>query len=183
MPMSAAEIHILPLQADRYPDFRAHMERHVAESGRNGLHFMPFVASDPDRPVGAALDKLALDLDSKGWHRCWIAVHTQMDCVIGHVDLTGSKLHCGLHRCELGLGIEEPWRGQGLGRRLMQTAIDFARAEPGLHWIDLCTFANNTPARAHYRKLGFRETSIVHDRFRIDGQSIDDIQMSLRVQN
>lgn len=177
--MSNVRIHILPLQADRYPDFRAHMERHVAESGQAGFHFMPFLASDPDRPIGVALDKLSLDPGTKGWHRCWIAVHAQMDCVVGHIDLKGSKLHCGLHRCELGLGIEEPWRGQGLGRRLLQTAIDFARAEPRLHWIDLCTFATNTPARTLYQKLGFRETGIVRDRFRIAGQSIDDVQMSL----
>jgi RimJ/RimL family protein N-acetyltransferase len=181
--METPAIQILPLQAERYRDFCAHMERHVAESGRGGFHFMPFLPTDPDRPAGVDPLKLELDLDSKGWHRCWIALHVQMDCVVGHVDLKGSKLRCGLHRCELGLGIEEPWRGQGLGRRLMQTAIDFARAEPRLDWIDLSTFATNAPARALYQKLGFRETGIVRERFRLAGQAIDDVQMTLKVRS
>lgn len=179
--MNMAELQILPLHAELYADFKAHMERHVAESGRNGVHFMPFLAQDPERPVGVALDKLQLGLHEKGWHRCWVACHTRMDCIVAHIDLKGSKLRTGLHRCELGLGIEEPWRGQGLGSRLMDTAIAFARAEPALSWIDLCTFATNTPARALYHRKGFVETGCIRDRFRLDGQSIDDVQMTLRV--
>lgn len=181
--MSQTSIHILPLHPERHADFAEHMERHVAESGRHGVHFMPFLASDPDRPMGVAPDRLLLDLDQKGWVRCWVAVDADTDHVVGHVDLKGSKLRTGLHRCELGLGIEEPWRGQGLGTRLMQVAIGFARAEPRLHWIDLCTFSTNTPARALYRKLGFTEVGLVRDRFRLDGQSVDDVQMVLQVRD
>jgi RimJ/RimL family protein N-acetyltransferase len=181
--MPADDIHILPLEPARHADFKAHMERHVAESGRNGVHFMPFLAKDTDRPVGVLPDKLLLDLDEKGWHRCWVALNTRMDCIVGHVDLKGSKLRTGLHRCELGLGIEEPWRGLGLGSRLMDAAIAFARAEPRLHWIDLNTFADNERARALYQRKGFIEVGRIRDRFRLDGQCIDDVQMSLRVKD
>jgi len=181
--MTFDNLLILPLHAALYPDFAAHMQRHVAESGRNGLHFMPFLAQDPDRPVGVALEKLQLGLHEKGWHRCWVAMNVHMDCIVGHVDLKGSKLRTGLHRCELGLGIEEPWRGQGLGGRLMDTAIAFARAEPTLCWVDLGTFAHNAPARALYLKKGFLEVGCIRDRFRLDGQSIDDVQMTLSVRS
>jgi len=181
--MTQDDLQILPLQPELYPAFKAHMERHVDESGRHGIHFMPFLAQDPDRPVGVAADKLLLSLEEKGWHRCWVVLNTRMDCIVGHVDLKGSKLRTGLHRCELGLGIEEPWRGQGLGSRLMDTAIAFARAEPLLHWIDLNTFATNTPARALYLRKGFNEVGCIKDRFRLEGQCIDDVQMNLRVKD
>jgi RimJ/RimL family protein N-acetyltransferase len=181
--MNQDKLQILPLHPELYPDFAAHMERHVAESGRSGVHFMPFLAHAADRPVGVTLDKLLLSLNDKGWHRCWVAFNTHMDCIVGHVDLKGSELRTGLHRCQLGLGIEEPWRGQGLGNRLMDTAMAFARAEPQLHWIDLNAFATNLPARALYLRKGFIEVGCIKDRFRLDGQSIDSVQMCLQVKD
>ncbi|HTR00530.1 MAG TPA: GNAT family protein, partial [Candidatus Acidoferrum sp.] len=90
-------------------------------------------------------------------------------------------LHAGLHRCQLGIGIEGPWRRQGLGERLMQTAIAFAREQPSLQWISLSTFAGNTAARALYQRLGFVEEGVLRDRFRLGGQVIDDVQMILSV--
>ena len=86
-----------------------------------------------------------------------------------------------LHRCELGIGVERGWRGQGLGERLMQTAIRFTQEAESLKWLDLKHFAHNTEARALYDKLGFTEMGVLPDRFRIGEQSIDDILMTLRV--
>ncbi len=48
-----------------------------------------------------------------------------------------------------------------------------------LEWIDLKVFAHNTPARSLYRELGFVDIGVVRDRFRIGGQSIDDVIMTL----
>ena len=101
--------------------------------------------------------------------------------VVAHVNLKGDGLATGLHRCELGIGIEEAYRSAGLGRRLMGTAIDFARHAPSLNWLDLRVFSHNTPARVLYISLGFKEVGTWFDRFRISGQSIDDILMTLNV--
>jgi GNAT superfamily N-acetyltransferase len=48
-------------------------------------------------------------------------------------------------------------RGQGLGRALMEAAIETARAE-GAGYMDLGTAETDTAARALYEKLGFSRT-------------------------
>lgn len=181
--MNTSSIRIVELRPADYAHFVAHMDRHISESGRNGIHFMPFVPGDTERPVGAALDKLLLGIDAKGWHRCWMAVDTTTNKVVGHIDLKGSPLKTGRHRCDLGMGIEEAYRGKGIGAALMDTAIAFASAHPQLYWIDLGTFSGNLPARALYRKKGFTEVGIIKDRFRINGISIDDVLMTLQVKD
>jgi ribosomal protein S18 acetylase RimI-like enzyme len=45
-------------------------------------------------------------------------------------------------------------RGRGIGRALMERAMEIARAEGAAH-IDLCTSEDDTAARALYEKLGF----------------------------
>jgi ribosomal protein S18 acetylase RimI-like enzyme len=45
-------------------------------------------------------------------------------------------------------------RGQGLGRALMETAIEVARGE-GADWMDLGTSEDDVAARALYESLGF----------------------------
>src|SRR3954454_20524733 len=45
-------------------------------------------------------------------------------------------------------------RGQGLGRALMESAIELARQE-GADWIDLGTSEDDVAARALYESLGF----------------------------
>jgi ribosomal protein S18 acetylase RimI-like enzyme len=45
-------------------------------------------------------------------------------------------------------------RGQGLGRALMETAIQVARGE-GADWMDLGTSEDDVAARALYESLGF----------------------------
>src|SRR6476646_5671641 len=45
-------------------------------------------------------------------------------------------------------------RGRGLGRALMETAIDVARRE-GAHYMDLGTSEDDVAARALYESLGF----------------------------
>jgi RimJ/RimL family protein N-acetyltransferase len=60
-------------------------------------------------------------------------------------------------------------------------ALEWAVAQPSLAWIDLQVFAHNLRARKLYESFGFREMSVTKDLFRVNGQSIDDVKMSLRV--
>lgn len=159
-----------------------HFARHFAESGREGdINFMPFEPNDKDRPKGIAIDKATLPLDQPGWQRWFCAWDDDSGNIVGHINLKQDGLKTSLHRCELGIGIERGWRGQGLGERLMQTAIRFAQEAESLIWLDLKHFAHNTRARALYDKLGFTELGVLRDRFRIGNDSIDDILMTLRV--
>jgi RimJ/RimL family protein N-acetyltransferase len=77
------------------------------------------------------------------------------DQIVANLDLIGLKRQSMAHVAQLGIGILAPWRGQGLGRRLMQTAIDWARPHPTLQRIELNVYADNLPAIALYEKFGF----------------------------
>jgi len=61
---------------------------------------------------------------------------------------------------------------------MCEIAIAWAR-DHGLAWIDLGVFAPNTRAQALDRKRGFVEVGVVRDRFRLDGESVTDISMTL----
>lgn len=156
------------------------MLRHVRESGTGGIHFMPRAPDDPAAPPGPAPDALARPLTEPGWQRWWIAVAVGGD-VIGHCDLKGPRLETELHRAVLGIGLETPYRRRGLGTALILEAIEFAQAAETIDWVDLGVFGNNEPALALYRWIGFRQTGVIPDRFRIAGQSVDDVQMTLAV--
>lgn len=174
------EPRIEPLTEDHRKAFEAHFARHRAESGAADGPFVPFEPDDPDGPTGWGDARLDGPLDEPGWHRWWGAF-VEPGEIVGHVDLRGSKLRAGRHRCVLGIGIERAYRGAGLGTRLTQVAIDFCRQAPSIEWLDLYVFAHNAPARRLYERLGFREIGTFVDQFRIGGVSIDDVAMTLPV--
>ena len=174
-------IKILPLTPDTLSVLAEHFKRHRAESGLDGVHFMPFAPDDPNGPTGPSSDRPFWSLDTPGWQRWFCAHDTQSGHIVGHVDLKSDPLRTGVHWCHLGIGIERVYRGQGLGEQLMQAAINFVKASPGIDHIELRVFANNTPAVALYKKMGFKEVGTLKDRFRIQGQSIDDTVMVLGI--
>lgn len=179
MTTKPGSLAIEPLTEPLLSLLEAHIARHRAESGADGQHFMPFAPSDPDGPRGIDRTRWQWPLTRPGWQRWFVACDDGR--VVGHVDLKGSELRAAAHRAVLGIGMEAPYRGGGLGRRLMERTIRFCREAEPLAWLDLQVFAGNEPALALYRALGFQELGRLPDRFRIDGQSIDDVYMALAV--
>jgi RimJ/RimL family protein N-acetyltransferase len=178
---SARSPSIRLLPEDAVDRLRNHLERHFRESGRGEPHFAPYSRDYTDGPADPDLDALTRPLDQAQWRR-WFVAETETGAIVGHVDLTGGRLSASRHRCKLGIGIERSYRGRGLGRRLMTAAIDFARGQRTLSWIDLHVFVGNEPALGLYRSLGFREVGTIIDRFRVDGEVIDDVVMTLNVE-
>ncbi len=177
--MSGATIRLLTVE-DRRP-FEDHLARVRAESGRGGdLPFTPSTPADHVDPAKLDFEAYGRPLTEPKWRRAFVLV-TEAGWIVGHVDLQGDQFRAGLHRCELGIGIERPYRGRGFGRQLLQNAIELARASQTIEWIDLYVFGHNATARALYRNLGFTAAGAVTDRFRIDGRSIDDVIMTLKV--
>ena len=95
-----------------------HLLRHIAESGRHGIHWLPFDAASIANPPVVSPESLGLPTDAVGWQR-WFAVLNDEGTVVGHLSLKGSKFSHVLHRTELGMGLEYPYRGMGLGYKLM----------------------------------------------------------------
>ena len=72
-------------------------------------------------------------------------------------------------------------RGTGLGRRLLEAAIAYARGPAGLRQLQLGVTANNTAAIALYQKLGFDSYGCERDAIQVDGVFYDEILMQLRL--
>ena len=164
--------------------YAAHLIRHRSESGNNGdIIFHPFEDATP-KPLAEMRthksEKWNLEPTEVGWERAWVV--TDGRDIFGEVKLVHmpATSTC-LHRAVLMMGIEKPVRGQGWGTRLVQTAIDWARTQTSLEWIQLFVFAHNEPARRLYKKFGFVETGSTRDAFRVHGNSLDDISMDLKL--
>ncbi|HEX6957125.1 MAG TPA: GNAT family protein [Ferrovibrio sp.] len=105
------------------------------------------------------------------------------DTVIGWCDIhvpPDNPLRPGFqHAGQLGMGLDESWRGKGLGTRMLQVCFDWAQ-RIGLERIELQVYASNSGAIALYRKFGF-VTEGVRVRARKLDQHYDDIVIMARL--
>lgn len=171
------------LNAGDFGEWARHINRQNAESGQDGRPLFSPLISDTDFETSERRARfetsIVLPLSMAGWMRCWGMVADD-GTIFGHLDLRASTIISEQHRVVLGIGLESAFYGQGLGCALMDIGIRFAR-ENGLAWIDLQVLADNVPAIALYKKMGFRETGRQTDRFRINGRSVDDVMMALNL--
>lgn len=81
----------------------------------------------------------------------------------------------------LGVAIAREFRGLGLGEGLLRMNIEHAKKffNETPKNIYLSVFATNRPAKALYRKLGFKEIAVLPKWLKHKGQYIDHIYMKL----
>jgi GNAT superfamily N-acetyltransferase len=162
--------------------FTAYMVQHVAESGRDGsTHFAVSTLAIPEEVEQGALERWSKPLDQPLWGRAWLlwSSETARTRVVGHIELRGGRVRAEMHRAVVAMGILRPHRGQGHGRRLLETAIAWARDEAGLSYLDLGVFSKNERAMRLYTRMGFVTTGTREDAFRVAGAVLDDTQMTL----
>lgn len=100
------------------------------------------------------------------------------DCVIGWCDVVRLTRPVHTHAGILGMGLLPEFRCQGLGTKLITTTMAAAH-DNGMVRIELTVHANNQPAIALYKKVGFKEEGILRDMTLIDGNYIDSIMMAV----
>lgn len=178
-----AALEIRPALHEDLADFFAYLNDHLRDNGVGGTAlFMPLPRSESRFPVereGSFRTGIATPLGKPGWRRLWLAVDAD-GAIAGHIDLRARPEALATHRALLGMGVHRDKRQQGLGARLIGTAVDWA-ANAGLAWIDLEVLSVNTPAQALYLGQGFGKTGELTDLFRIDGQSLAYTLMSRRI--
>ncbi|MGV6852547.1 MAG: N-acetyltransferase family protein [bacterium] len=176
--------NIVKLTEKHYQPLWEHQKRISYESGFDGqVIFSPF--DEPfDQPFEQFIANKSLALNKKctetNWMRSWIIVENNK--VYGEICLK----HCigiksTLHRAILMIGIEKSHCGQGFGTQLMQAALNWAKKQDSIEWLDLNVFSQNPAALKLYHSFGFTVIGTTLDQFRIHGQSIDDISMSLKL--
>ncbi|NNL47641.1 MAG: N-acetyltransferase [Acidimicrobiia bacterium] len=171
-------MEVRPLTADDLEAYLDHHRIHRTESGSEGDPiFTPFVESGVLHGARDSRERgWTRSLDEPGWIRSWGAFSQAK--IIGDVELHGGEIEANRHRASIGVGVQRPYRGRGLGRTLMETAISWARSE-GVAAIDLGVFEGNPGALRLYDSLGFKPVGTLEDAFRVRGQSINDIRMVL----
>jgi len=76
--------------------------------------------------------------------------------------------------------LRAAYRRQGIGRSLLQTAVDWAR-ETGVRKLELHVFPWNEPAIALYESFGFEREGLRKGHYLRDGIPVDAILMALRL--
>jgi ribosomal protein S18 acetylase RimI-like enzyme len=172
-------------QAGDLPALFAYLGEQLLENGRDGAPLFQPMARTSDPAVPEAMRErfsqgLATPPGEPGWRRAWIAVD-QQGAIAGHIDLRAHPEADAPHRIVLGMGVHHAWRRHGLGVRLIDTALDWARATPPFAWVDLEVLSANLPARRLYQRTGFQVVGEVHDLYRIDGESVDSVAMTYQL--
>lgn len=170
-------------ELDEIPDYLHLLSTVQAGSGIDGSgHSHAYSKSDPfDAEAGRdrEITRWTTTIDRTGWRRAW-GLFSQEEPV-GHLNLVGGTLGSELHRISMGMGILRPYRRNGGGTRLLETAIRWAQQQPSIAWVDLGVFSDNPGAQALYERQGFEVVGRTLDRFRVDGESLDEISMTLNV--
>lgn len=98
--------------------------------------------------------------------------------VVGWADIVPAWAHGVAHRGSLGMGVLPQFRGQGIGRQLLQACIAKAWAN-GLTRIELEVRADNHHAVRLYEGLGFRREGLKRRGLCIEGEHHDTLTMAL----
>ena len=82
------------------------------------------------------------------------------------------------HRASVSITVRKAYWNQGVGRKAMETLIDFAK-DCGLEVLQLEVRSDNAPAIALYEKVGFEKMGLYKNFMKVNGQSVDAWYMNL----
>ena len=153
-----------------------------AESGKDGIYFGPYSRKDKfskDKIKKKTLDRWNRNIDTPHWRKAWGIFHNKK--IVGNAQIQTGELLTGLHRVEISIVILKEYRNKGLGKRLLHVLINWCKQQESIHWIDLGVFSGNNNAMALFKKVGFQKVGYIEDCWLIDGKSISETLMSIKV--
>jgi putative acetyltransferase len=111
--------------------------------------------------------------------RTGISQHVAVDGerVVGWCDVVPKSHETLRHSGTLGMGVAASHRGIGVGAALLLATLDGALAR-GLTRVELIVRADNEPAIALYRRLGFELEGRLQRYLVVDGSAHDALQMA-----
>jgi ribosomal protein S18 acetylase RimI-like enzyme len=81
------------------------------------------------------------------------------------------------HVAEIGISVRRDYRGIGLGKFLMKTALKIAKDKLRPSLFRLSVFSTNKIAQNLYKKLGFKEVARIPKQIQYKGKLVDEIVM------
>ncbi|MBE1556808.1 GNAT family N-acetyltransferase [Sporosarcina limicola] len=97
--------------------------------------------------------------------------------VVGYLVVIGGNPNRAKHSVYLVIGIEENYRGKGIGAKLFTKLDEWAR-DQYIHRLELTVMVHNKAATALYEKMGFEIEGTKRHSLFIDGKYIDEYYMS-----
>lgn len=98
--------------------------------------------------------------------------------LVGVVGIYRDGLIKARHKAHVwGMYVSPEGRGKGTGRLLMEAALGWARAQPGVIQVQLVVSTRTPVARKLYHSLGFSTWGIEPRALRIAGELVDDEHM------
>jgi ribosomal protein S18 acetylase RimI-like enzyme len=161
----AGRVEIVPIAADHIESFHRALD-FVAREWR----YLAFLEAPPLEATRA----FVLDMINHG-HPQWVALSAGE--VVGWCDVTPKTRPIYAHGGVLGIALLPPFRGQGIGKRLILRTLEAARAF-GLSRVELTVRENNASAIALYKRVGFDVEGLQRRAVRVDGVYEDVICMA-----
>jgi RimJ/RimL family protein N-acetyltransferase len=98
--------------------------------------------------------------------------------VLARMSLSRDPHPASRHVADLGLMVAAEHRGRGIGRLLLEAAVDWARVS-GITKLELHVFPWNEPALRLYESFGFEREGFRKRHYERDGEYVDAILMAL----
>ncbi len=101
--------------------------------------------------------------------------------IVGSLTLWHSGLEKMKHVRELGMLVIEGYREIGVGRALMDYALNWARRQKGVEKVVLGVFSTNKRAMRLYRSFGFKVEGVLKRQHILKGKYADEFRMGVFV--
>lgn len=153
--------------------YHAHMLAILAEPEVDS----PFTPEEYPRTAAQEAETIALYTERA--NALFLVAVAPDGAVVGSLRLLGGRLRAAQHSADLALYVSAPYRGQGLGRRLMGQGLQWARESGRLRRVQLEVYVRNARAIHLYESFGFvvegrRRQALFHD-----GEFLDEYLMAL----
>jgi RimJ/RimL family protein N-acetyltransferase len=99
--------------------------------------------------------------------------------IIGLATADGKQRRAIRHCASIGISVAQGWRGQGVGRALMQGIVDWARASGLVTRLELEVLTRNETAIHLYERIGFQREGLKRHALLRNGEYLDELTMAL----
>lgn len=149
----------------------------IAEAERQIAQEPGFFCSEPSELTDANVANTILSFSKHGKGVYFVAEHEGI--LIGHAFLEPFPLKALSHVADLNIAVNLGWQGRGIGKKLLEQIIEWAKHSFTIEKIQLNVRASNNAAICLYKKMGFQEEGRLKNRLKLKKGYIDDIIMGL----
>jgi len=133
----------------------------------------PYLAWAPGQfPLSVEEEKKVIKRLSEAANSLFLVAEVD-DNIIGITTLEGSTKPRMQHVAELGVSVIRDYWRQGIGRKSMEIAVDWAEQNPTLRKLNLTVHEHNDAAIALYSEFGFVREGVISRLLCIDGADYD----------